>query len=36
MEMEEREASEPFRKAFDKIGFDLETFPVESLDGSWI
>jgi len=35
-EMEEREENEPFRKAFDEIGFDLETFPVESLEGSWI
>jgi hypothetical protein len=34
--MEEREASKPLRKVFDEIGFDLETFPVESLEGSWI
>ncbi|KAF8799398.1 hypothetical protein BYT27DRAFT_6863100 [Phlegmacium glaucopus] len=35
-EMEEREATEPFRNVFDEIGFDLETFPVESLEGGWI
>jgi hypothetical protein len=34
--MEEREASEPLRKVFDEIGFDLETFPVEPLEGGWI
>ncbi|KAF8153751.1 hypothetical protein B0H34DRAFT_65395 [Crassisporium funariophilum] len=35
-EIEEREGHEPIRKAFDELGLDLDKFPVESLEGSWI
>lgn len=35
-ELEEREGHEPLRTAFDELGLDLDRFPIESLEGSWI
>ncbi|KAJ3501724.1 hypothetical protein NLJ89_g9212 [Agrocybe chaxingu] len=35
-EKEEEEAKEDVKKVFEELGLDLERFPVESLEGSWI
>ncbi|KAF8957285.1 hypothetical protein BDZ97DRAFT_1670316 [Flammula alnicola] len=35
-ELEEKEAKESVKQVFDELGMDLDEFPVESLEGSWI
>ncbi|CAA7265481.1 unnamed protein product [Cyclocybe aegerita] len=35
-EKEEEEAKEDVKKVFEELGLDLEKFPIESLEGSWI